>query len=232
MKPVRLIALASALLLGATIPAGAAEPSSDLMDVAKQLTSLQRGFSDYAARHGNPRAGRLSAALAECGEVTTTTAFGAWGDPADYFLAPQGDFSRSDRWTMNDHAQVDGADDDGVLALEDGGEAVSPVLCITADRPTIRFFVRNHRGDDESRLEVSILFEGFDGHVKRLRVARLRAGDDWQPAIAIPIYVNALASFASDGTAPVAIQFRATGVKAKLGRWLLDDLYVDPFKGH
>lgn len=232
MTPLRHIALATAFVLALAVPAGAAEPDSDLVDVSKQLVTLQHGFSEYAAKHGAVRSGRLASALADCGEVSTTNAFGQWGDPADYFLAPQGDFSRSDRWTLNDHAAVDEVGDNGVLSLEDGGEATSPVLCVTPDRPTVRFFLRNAGGADQSRLEVSVLYEDFDGHLKRLKVARLRAGDDWQPAIAVPVYVNALATFQADGTAPVAIQFRATGVKAKLGRWLVDDLYVDPFKGH
>jgi hypothetical protein len=232
MQLVRRIAVATALVIAWTIPAGAAESGTDLVDVSKQFATLQHGFSAYAAKHGSIRSGRLSAALAECGEETTVNAFEQWGDPADYFLAPQGDFSRSDRWDMNDRAQVDAEGDNDLLSLGDGGEAVSPVLCITPDRPTIRFFARNDGGADESRLEVSVLYEGTDGKVQRLKVARLRAGDDWQPAIAIPLYVNALASFAADGTAPVAIQFRAVGVKAKLGRWQVDDLYVDPFKGH
>jgi hypothetical protein len=175
---------------------------------------------------------RLSAALTECGGRATTNPFSAWGDDADYFLAPEGDFSSSDRWTMNDHAEVDGDGGDNALSLQDGGDAMSPVLCVTADLPTIRFFARNDGGAADSRLEVSVVYEGADGNVKRLKVARLRAGDDWQPALVIPIYVNSLAAFASDGTAPVVIQFHATGVKAKLGRWQVDDLYVDPFKGH
>jgi hypothetical protein len=228
MKPVRLLITAAALLFVWVLPAGAAEPASDLLDVSKQIASLEHGFSEYAAKHGAVRSGRLSAALAGCGDTTTTNAFQQWGDLADYFLAPQGDFSSSDRWTMNDDARVE----DNALTLQDGGEALSPVLCVTPDRPTIRFFARNDGGAANSQLEVSVLYEGADGHVKRLKVAKLRAGDDWQPAIAIPIYVNTVASFAPDGTAPVVIQLRATGVKSKLGRWQVDDLYVDPWKGH
>jgi hypothetical protein len=227
------LALATALLcvIGA-VPATAAEPAPDLSDVSKQVATLERGFANYIAKHGAVRSGRLSAALGGCGDTTTSNAFQEWGDPADYFLAPQGDFSASDRWTMNDHARVADEDGDEALVLQEGGEASSPILCITRDRPTIRFFARNDGGAESSRLEVSVLYEGADGHVKSLRVAQLRAGRYWAPAIAIPIYVNSVASFAADGTAPVVIQVRAMGVKAKLGRWQLDDLYVDPFKGH
>jgi hypothetical protein len=232
VKHTRLLFATAAIMMIGVVPARAAEPASDLMDVSKQVATLQHGFSEYASRHGSVRSGRLSAALTDCGERTTTNPFSAWGDDADYFLAPEGDFSSSDRWTMNDHAAVDRDGADNALVLEDGGDAMSPVLCVTADLPTIRFFARNDGGAADSRLEVSVVYEGADGNVKRLKVARLRAGDDWQPAIAIPIYVNALAAFADDGTAPVVIQFHATGVKAKLGRWQVDDLYVDPFKGH
>ncbi len=232
MKHIRLLVATAAIVLAGVVPATAAEPAPDLMDVAKQVASLQRGFAEYAARHGSVRSGRLTAALADCSERTTTNPFSAWGDDADYFLAPEGDFSSSHRWTMNDHAAVDHDGSDNALTLQDGGEALSPVLCVTANLPTIRFFARNDGGSAESRLEVSVIYEDADGKVKRLKVARLRSGDDWQPAIAVPIYINSLAAFAGDGTAPVVIQFRATGVKSKLGRWQVDDLYVDPFKGH
>ncbi len=232
MRLARLTLATAVLCVVWVLPATAAEPAPDLTDVAKDVAKLHRGFVDYIAKHGAVRSGRLSAARAECGDTTTTNAFQEWGDLADYFLAPQGDFSTSDRWTMNDDAEVAAIGDDQALVLREGGEASSPIVCITHDRPTIRFFARNHGGSESSRLEVSVLYEGADGHVKRLRVAKLRAGRDWAPAIAIPIYVNSVASFAADGTAPVVIQVRATGVKAKLGRWHLDDLYVDPFKGH
>lgn len=233
MKPVRLVIAAASLLVVWALPASAAESLSDLTDVSpKQIASLERGFADYVAKHGAVRAGRLSAALDGCGDTTTTNAFQEWDDHADYFLAPQGDFSSSDRWTMNKHARVANDGGNEALTLEDDGDAVSPIICVTRDRPTIRFFARNDGGAASSRLEVSVLYEGANGHVKSLKVARLRAGDDWRPAVAIPIYVNAVASFAPDGTAPVAIQVRATGVKSKLGRWQLDDVYVDPFKGH
>jgi hypothetical protein len=232
VKQLRLLVATAALIVVGVAPARAAEPAADLLDVSKQVAVLQHGFSDYAARHGSVRSGRLSAALTDCGAQATTNPFSAWGDEADYFLAPGGDFSSSDRWTLNDHASVDGDAGDGALTLEDGGEALSPVLCVTADLPTIRFFARNDGGAEDSRLEVSVVYEAPDGAVKRLKVARLRSGDDWQPAIAVPIYINSMAAFAGDGTAPVVIQFRATGVKSKRGRWQVDDLYVDPFKGH
>ena len=164
-----------------------------MTDVSKQVATLQRGFVDYVAKHGAVRSGRLSAALGACGDTTTSNAFQEWGDPADYFLAPQGDFSSSDRWTFNDHARVANDRGDEALALQEGGEALSPVLCVTRDRPTIRFFARNDGGAENSRLEVSVLYEGADGHVKSLRVAQLRAGRDWAPAVAIPIYVNSVA---------------------------------------
>jgi hypothetical protein len=232
MKPTRLLLAIAAIAAIGAVPARAAVAASDLLDVSKQVASLQHGFAQYAARHGSVRSGRLSAALADCGERATNHPFSAWGDVANYFLAPEGDFSSSDRWTLNDHATVASDGADNALILQDGGDALSPVLCITADRPTIRFFARNDAGAADSRLEVSVIYQGADGKVKRLKVARLRAGASWQPAIAIPLYVNALAAFARDGTAPVVIQFHATGVKTKRGRWQVDDLYVDPFKGH
>jgi hypothetical protein len=231
MRHVHRVLAAAAIVVVWAVPAGAAESASDLTDVSKEVASLERSFADYVAKHGAVRSGRLSAALA-CGDTTTTNAFQQWGDPADYFLAPQGDFSSSDRWTLNDHARVADDGEDEALVLQEGGEALSPVICVTRDRPTIRFWARNYRGAATSRLEVSVIYEGADGHAKSLRVAQLRAGQQWAPAVAIPIYINSVAQFAADGTAPMVLQVRAKGVKSKLGRWHLDDVYVDPFKGH
>jgi hypothetical protein len=37
---------------------------------------------------------------------------------------------------------------------------------------------------------------------------------------------------APGGATAVAVRFSATGLGAGSGRWQLDDLYIDPFKGH
>jgi hypothetical protein len=228
------VVTALTISLGSAGPTSAATVAPQLLDVTKQVGALQAKFAELNAKGGTARAGLLTA-FAACGTPRASAAFSAWGDGASYVLAPGGDFASPVAWLVNDHAAVDAAPspsgDDRVLSLEDGGEAVSPVICIRADHPTIRLFARN-TGAADSRLEVSVLYEDTDGHVKELRVARLLSGSAWSPTTVIPIYVNLLATYSPDGITPVAIRFKATGVKSRSGRWQLDDLYVDPWKGH
>jgi hypothetical protein len=214
-------------------PAAAATVAPQLLDVSQKVAQLQQEFDDLNARGGAVRTGRLTAREV-CGEQAPSKVFWPWGDAADYVLAPNGGFASTAGWDLDEDARVVVAPSPSgvgnVLSLADGAEAVSPVMCIRADHPTIRLFARN-TGRARSRLEVTVLYEDTSGHVRELTVARLNGGTAWSPTAIIPIYVNLLAAYSPAGVTPVAVHFRAIDV-SEGGRWQLDDLYVDPFKGH
>jgi hypothetical protein len=173
--------------------------------------------------------------IGACGPEASSAVFRPWGDLAQYVLAPSGDLSSTGGWTLNTAAQgVAGASPKsggGALSLADGGQAISPVFCVAIDKPTIRLFARN-TGPASSRLQVSVLFEGLDGRLQELPVGSVAGGAAWSPTPVMLLLTNLTSILAPGGASGVAIRFSAVGLGTGAGRWQIDDLYVDPFKGH
>ena len=101
-------------------------------------------------------------------------------------------------------------------------------MCVNLDNPTIRFFIRDSGGNGKSHLRVSVLYEDLDGKVKRLRIAKLKAGTEWQPSTILPIYFNMLALASPSGVTAVAFEFKAQRLQ-KDETLSISSLYVDPF---
>jgi hypothetical protein len=101
-------------------------------------------------------------------------------------------------------------------------------MCVDVSNPTIRFFTRDVGGNGKANLKVDVLYEDFDGHVKHLTVAKLRAGSDWQPSMIVPFYMNMLAAASPSGVTAVAFQFKAEGLQ-KDESLSISSVYVDPF---
>jgi hypothetical protein len=224
--------LAAMVGAGATGTAAAADDDGELVDVGKTVADLEKKMFELREHGRSARKGELSAA-AVCGNDVPEPIFSAWGDGGLYVPAPDGDLESLDGWTVNKHSgraenspfRHGGAS----LFLEEKGEAISPAMCVTVDHPTIRFFAANS-GDPESELEVEILYEGLDGKVKKLKVAKLRGNAQWAPTTVVPLYVNMLGATSEDGLTAVAVRFKAKGVKVKGAGWKIDDLCVDPIK--
>ena len=159
--------------------------------------------------------------------------FSAWGDAAGYVSAPGGDVEALDGWSLNKHVRSAENSPFGrgsaSLFLGEKGEAISPPICVSVLHPTIRLFAANTGGED-AELEVEVLYEGLDGKLQRLRVAKLRGGASWAPTRVVPLYVNMLAAASEDGLTAIALKFKTHGVKEKDGGWKIDDLLVDPLK--
>jgi len=136
-------------------------------------------------------------------------------------------------WTLDKHASLSAQNSpfsagSSPLFLGEKGEAISPAMCVSTLHPSFRFFTLNG-GSAESRLEIEVLYEGLDGNVKKLKLARLRGGSSWMPSALIPLHVNMLAAASEDGFTAVAFKFKAHGPKSEDGGWLIDDVFVDPF---
>jgi hypothetical protein len=218
----------------AATPIMAADGTSDdqLVDVSKQVAGIQKKMNDLLAHGRWARSGELLAG-ADCGYGDPAQIFSPWGDPALYALAPQGDLSPSDEWTLDKEAAVAVGGDPFSGALQSlelakGAEAVSPAMCVNLDNPTIRFFARDVGGNGKSNLKVDVLYEDFDGHVKHLTVARLHLGTEWQPSVIVPMYMNVLALASPDDITAVAFNFKAEGLQ-KDETLSISSLYVDPF---
>jgi hypothetical protein len=185
-------------------------------------------------------AGPASAAVAPVAgpscTPTTVEPFAAFGDNGDYFLTPGGSFENgAPGWTLsngaalaagNNTAGIDPSTDTTSLSLPAGSFATSPAICVTANAPTMRFFVTN-TGAPSARLQVSTLFTLQNGTVGSLPVATVSGTKTWQPSPIILFYANLLALSSPTGSTNVSFQFRPLGTN---GQWRIDDVYVDPFK--
>jgi len=203
---------------------------SQLMDTSHQVTDIQKQIANLQAKGQSAKAGALSAA-ANCGYGNSSQVFAPWGDPANYALAPQGDFSDTSQWTLK-HANVVGdanALGPNALALGWGdSEAISPAMCVNLANPTIRLMMRDVGGNGKSDVKLTVLYEDLNGHVQHLTLAKLRATSGWSPTITIPIAVNILSTASASGMTAVAFDFKVEGLQ-KNESLELADLYVDPY---
>ena len=228
------LAIAATVLGSALADTGTApDDNGQLLDVSKSVAGIQSKVNDLLARGRWARTGTLLAS-ADCGYGEPGAYFAAWGDSAVYALAPQGDLAATDDWTLNKQATVVAGGDpfDGAgysLQLAKDAQAATPAMCVNLDNPTIRFFVRDLGGNGKANLKVDVLYENIDGHVKRLTIARLKAGADWTPSVAVPIYMNMLAAASPNNLTAVAFQFKAEGLQ-KDETLSISSLYVDPFQ--
>ena len=214
------------VLLGAlSATAVAATDEARAVDVAKTVDDLHKKWPS-SERGRNANRGELSA-TAVCEE-----------DEADPIFSPSATrLSTPRRWRHRAAGNVDGeqahapaenspfGQGAASLFLGDHGEAISPAMCVSVAHPTIRLFAAN-TGDEESRLEVEILYEGLDGKIKKLAYCVAAPG----PTSVVPVHVNMLGAAFEDGLTAIAVKFKAKDVKEKDAGWKIDDLYVDPMK--
>ena len=101
-------------------------------------------------------------------------------------------------------------------------------MCITAFHPTLRFYVRAS-GSRAARLLIEVLYEDLGGSVNTMPIAYIAATDTWRASSIVKLHVDLRAAVATTRTAPVALRFSAEEEEAT---WMIDDVYVDPFKAH
>ena len=177
------------------------------------------------------RSGVLSQ-TANCGYGPSSQEFLPWGDPASYYLAPQGDIASTSNWSLShvtvaaDHDSFSGSAGSIVLA-SDNASAETPVACVNLQNPTMRFFLTHSGPRSASALDVYVVYEGLDGHPHTLTLASLAASDSWQPSLVIPIGVNALSTASVNGWTPVSFGFAVHGLKPGES-YSIDGVYVDP----
>jgi hypothetical protein len=91
----------------------------------------------------------------DCNSSHIEKPFTRWGDNANYFLTPSGDFENgSDGWDLNGGARVVGdneswkvnGDGSGALQIPAGATVSSPTVCVGLDHPTIRLFAKRTSG--------------------------------------------------------------------------------------
>jgi hypothetical protein len=232
LRIVALVAAAGVLAASLTTAVALADDDGQLVDISHQVSDLQKKLHELQAKGQSARTGKL-ADTADCSFGAPGQVFLPWGDPSTYSLVPQGDLSDTSGWSFK-NVSVSPLHDpftpgtSSLLLAKGDSEAVTPVMCVSVDNPTLRLFLADRGGNGKATLQVKVIYEGLDGKVHNLPVANLRVSDEWQPSVVIPIGVNVLAAASANGWTPVAFDFKVHGLQ-KDETFALDGVYVDPW---
>jgi hypothetical protein len=179
-------------------------------------------------------AGPLVASAPDCDDQALSRPFVPWVDVARYTPHPGGGFEGAlDGWRLDDGAEVvqgnepfavASSDDAHALSLPAGAHATSSTICVGLGHPTLRLFARRTSGSILSTLRVEVLFETAQGTVLGLPIGFVPGSDRWAPTLPLLVIANLLPLLPGDNT-PVAFRFTALG-----GDWLVDDVFVDPWR--
>jgi hypothetical protein len=183
----------------------------------------------------SPGSAQTRALDAGCPSVGVEQPFLPWLDPLQYTLAPNGGFEQgSSPWALTGRARVgDGnesyfvrdGDDRRSLYVPEGSTATTGRVCVHLLDLTLRLFARS--GGIGSSLQVDVLFQDDLGQQRSVPLGAIASGSAWTvtPPLAIVANLDGL-PLLSDGATWVAFRFTAAA-----GDSLIDDVYVDPFKG-
>jgi hypothetical protein len=180
------------------------------------------------------QANLLSILPGSCGNQVESQPFSRWGDSNRYTLVTGGTFEvGSLPWALlsgasvgsgNESYYVNASSDQRALSLPSASSATSPPVCASIYHPTLRLFVKN-TGSASSRLRVEALYPALLGGVQLARLGDLSGTSTWQPSPALSLgATNLLATLSLQRT---VIAYRFTPEDTS-GRWLIDDVYVDP----
>ena len=176
-----------------------------------------------------------AAAQAACPSTPTTKPFQAFGDAHDYSLVPNGGFEfGAGGWSLsgarvaagNESWSVRAAGDSKSLAIDAGGTAVSPTVCVDLSRPTYRFFARRTSGS-WGVLNLRVRWQDSSGRTNETTIAALdsSSGTAWRVSPALNI-ASLLGLWNADQDVSVQLVFDPENSG---GSWAIDDVYVDPY---
>ena len=173
-----------------------------------------------------------AAAAPGCADTPVSQPFAAFGDNADYFLAPGGSFEAGTTgWALRSGAGVVAGNapfravassDTHALRLPAGSSAVSTPFCIGAEHRTMRFFAQ---AADNGSLDIDVLYTDAAGRSRDLAIGALAGTGDWAPTDIVPMVVNAMAP-ARGNAMSVRLRFTPHGSAA----WAIDDVLIDPYR--
>lgn len=187
-----------------------------------------------------PWAGKATSVATACDSQAVANPFTPWGDAGDYVFAPNGGLeSGLAGWTTtgaaavvrgNEPFLVHAASDRSALSLPAGATATTPALCVGFLYPYSRLFVNGPGG---ATLKVELLFVDPKGGAQAVPVGLVAGSGAWLPSkrlatvgmLIAPLSALSITTGLADRYSAVAFRFTAQG-----GTWLLDDLYVDPWK--
>jgi hypothetical protein len=177
-----------------------------------------------------------SSAQAACAVTPTKKAFAAFGDQADYSLAPGANFEKgSTGWSLGGASIVSGNEsffvglksDSKSLAVPATARAVSPSFCVGIEHPNFRLFARRTSGT-WGVLYVKLRYTDNGGRVNETVVGAINgtAINKW---VVSPSYqlanILALWSNTQAASAQIVLDAEKSG-----GNWQVDDIYIDPYR--
>ncbi len=182
--------------------------------------------------------------VASCGVNAVSQAFKRFGDSADYFLAPGGDFeSTSAGWTLKNATVVSENETAGVRSgrrslllgasrYRGDSEAISPEFCISADHPNFRFVTR---GNGYSRYQ-AITTTLYYRTLANPSVTKTETSDwawqyskTWAPSAINPLATKITEAELRAGVL-VRLGFSVTDHTADNGGVLIDNVLIDPYR--
>jgi hypothetical protein len=176
----------------------------------------------------------LASAATGCPSTPTTKPFQAFGDIANYSLAPSGAFeSGASGWALsgatvaagNESYRVHGSADAKSLTINPTGTAVSPAFCVSVDHPTFRFFARRTSGT-WGTLAVKLRWRDSSGRTNDTTVGAINASStSWQVSPPLQL-ATTLPLWQSGQTLSVQIVFDPEDYG---GAFAIDDVYIDPY---
>ena len=188
-----------------------------------------------AALAATPDSRAAGTLLPGCANQVLQRPFLPWLDPANYTLAPDGGLeARGAGWTLrggasvvagNEPFRVRSPQDKLSLSLPRGSWAQTPPMCIGLLHPTVRFFARG--GSLLSPLAVEVVFKDPLGVTRTLPVGVALPSLSWKPTLPMLFLANLTALPVVGDAVSVSFRFRPLGGAG----WLIDDVYVDPYKG-
>jgi len=167
-----------------------------------------------------------------CNYTNTQPVFSPWLDLAQYTPFPGSAFETgASGWSWNGGADIVGGDSNRALnagthavQIPGGGQAKSPWLCVSATTPSMRFFVRRTAG--LGALRVQGILNGPSGKISSIAITML-AGITWQPSPVV-LFPPAFTTILMTGDYKAQFFFIADAGST----FRIDDIQLDPFKGH
>ena len=172
-----------------------------------------------------PAAGNASLVPAtNCTVAPGTHPFLAWGDGANYVLAPGGDGSFAG-WTLGSGVTPVAGGPLGLtsaLSIPAGAAAVSPATCINVPHATARLFVRTD--SPGAKLTVSAVYDNGKHVITIPAGGAVSPGTSWAPTDRLKIHPVILPALHGPGTAEITLRFVADH-----GTVQIDDVFLDPW---
>jgi hypothetical protein len=169
---------------------------------------------------------------------TLPTPFAPWNDFGQYFLLSGGDFEGDlSGWTLNDGAavvagnesyQIGSSADDQSLLLPPGSSVTTPQVCVTAQSPDLRVALMS-TGARDPKLEIDLNFTDDKGNPRTQKLKDLRGGSEWAFTDSLKFLGPVNNVLKRNGQTVVSFTFVAKEQK-DTPTFLIDDLYIDPYK--